>query len=136
MVHARTELCSTCRISTLWTPSVDRGLSVTGQRRDRSGTSLVSGQSQRVLWTRTCPCSTAACCRELRELLAPLVASEAGCQYCAGTHALVAQLTDASPHIVAATHARSVAGMPVDDKLQGADAVHLTDRSRRLPHHR
>jgi uncharacterized peroxidase-related enzyme len=56
--------------------------------------------------------------REVKELIAAFVANEAGCQYCAGAHSLLAQMTGASPQIVAATRARSVADMPVDDKLR------------------
>lgn len=56
--------------------------------------------------------------REVKELIASFVASEAGCQYCAGAHSLLAQMTGASPQIVAATRVRSVAEMPVDDKLR------------------
>jgi len=56
--------------------------------------------------------------REVKELIAAFAATEAGCQYCAGAHSLLAQMTGASPQIVAATRARSVADMPVDDKLR------------------
>lgn len=56
--------------------------------------------------------------REVKELIAAFVATEAGCQYCAGAHSILAQMTGASPQIVAATQARSLDDMPVDDKLR------------------
>lgn len=56
--------------------------------------------------------------RDVKELIAAFVATEAGCQYCAGAHSMLAQMTGASPQIVAATRASSVADMPVDDKLR------------------
>jgi uncharacterized peroxidase-related enzyme len=54
--------------------------------------------------------------REVKELVAAFVANEAGSQYCASAHSMLAQMTGASPQIVAATQVRSVAEMPVDDK--------------------
>lgn len=56
--------------------------------------------------------------RDVKELIAAFVATEAGCQYCASAHSLLAQMTCASPQIVAAAQAGSVADMPVHDKLR------------------
>jgi uncharacterized peroxidase-related enzyme len=61
---------------------------------------------------------TGVLAREVKELIAAFVATEAGCQYCAGAHSLLAQMTGASPQIVAATRASSVADMPVDGRLR------------------
>jgi AhpD family alkylhydroperoxidase len=46
---------------------------------------------------------------EDKELIAAFVANEAGCQYCADAHSLLAQMTGASSQIAAATKARSIA---------------------------
>lgn len=61
---------------------------------------------------------TGVLAREVKELIAAFVATEASCQYCASAHSLLAQMTGASPQIVAATRARSAADMPVDDRLR------------------
>ena len=73
----------------------------------------------RVLWAAYLSVfDTGALPREVKELVAAFVANEAGCRYCAGAHSLLAQMTGASPQIVAATRVRSVSDMPVDDKLR------------------
>jgi uncharacterized peroxidase-related enzyme len=56
--------------------------------------------------------------RETKELIAALVARDAGCRYCVDAHVLFLDLIGASPDVVDSARVASVDDMPVDHKVR------------------
>lgn len=56
--------------------------------------------------------------REVKELIATVVASENSCEYCVGAHSLFLELVGAGPEVVAAAGSGSIDEMPVDGPVR------------------
>ncbi|MQA86791.1 MAG: peroxidase-related enzyme [Streptosporangiales bacterium] len=56
--------------------------------------------------------------REVKEMIATLVARENSCGYCVGAHTLLLELLGSGPEVVDAARSASIDEMPVDDKVR------------------
>jgi uncharacterized peroxidase-related enzyme len=56
--------------------------------------------------------------REAKELIAAVVARDAGCSYCFDAHLLLLELIGGSPDVIAAARAAAIEDLPVDDRLR------------------
>ncbi len=56
--------------------------------------------------------------RETKELIAAVVARDAGCRYCVDAHLFLLELIGGSPEVIAAARVGSIEELPVDEKLR------------------
>jgi uncharacterized peroxidase-related enzyme len=64
--------------------------------------------------------------RETKELIAALVARDAGCRYCVDAHLLLLELIGGSPEIIAAARADTVDELPVEPRVR--DLLRIVQR--------
>jgi uncharacterized peroxidase-related enzyme len=64
--------------------------------------------------------------RETKELVAALVARDAGCRYCVDAHLFLLELIGATPEVVAAARAETIDDLPVESKVR--DLLHFVRR--------
>ena len=56
--------------------------------------------------------------RETKELIAALVARDAGCSYCVDAHLLLLELVGGSPEVIASARAETVDELPVEPRVR------------------